>query len=76
MLRELGSGQVGYKKYELVNVMVRKIIGAHLAGHMSKAFMQVKANKHTQKRQDFTSARAELLGPFQVDNPWRRALSE
>jgi hypothetical protein len=37
MLRELGSGKVGYNKYELVNVMVRKMDGAYLAGHISKA---------------------------------------
>ena len=44
VLRELGSGKVGYNKYELVNVMVmvRKMDGAYLAGHISKA-----ENKHT-----------------------------
>jgi hypothetical protein len=28
-LRELGSGQVGYNKYELVNAMARKMDGAY-----------------------------------------------
>jgi hypothetical protein len=37
VLRELGSGKVGYNKYELVNVMVRKMDGAYLAGYISKA---------------------------------------
>jgi hypothetical protein len=37
MLRELGSGQVGYNKYELVSVMARNMGWAYLAGHISKA---------------------------------------
>jgi hypothetical protein len=37
VLRELGSGKVGYNKYELVNVMVRKVDEAYLAGYISKA---------------------------------------
>jgi hypothetical protein len=37
LLRELGSGKVGYNKYELVNVMVRKADEAYLAGYISKA---------------------------------------
>jgi hypothetical protein len=36
-LRELGSGKVGYNKYELVNVVVRKADEAYLAGYISKA---------------------------------------
>jgi hypothetical protein len=37
MLRELGSGQVEYNMHGLVDVMVRKMDGAYLAGHISKA---------------------------------------
>ena len=38
MLRELGSGKVGYNKYELVNVMMaRKMDGACFARQISKA---------------------------------------
>jgi hypothetical protein len=38
VLRELGSGKVGYNKYELVNVMrVRKMDGAYFARQISKA---------------------------------------
>jgi hypothetical protein len=37
LLRELGSGKVGYNKYELVNVMVRKMDETYLAGYISKA---------------------------------------
>ena len=38
LLRELGSGKVGYNKYELVNVMmVRKMDGAYFARQISKA---------------------------------------
>jgi hypothetical protein len=37
VLRELGSGKVGYNEHELVNVMVRKMDGAYLAGYASKA---------------------------------------
>ena len=37
LLRELGSGKVGYNKYELVNVMARKMDEAYLAGYISKA---------------------------------------
>jgi hypothetical protein len=42
MLRELSPRLVGYNKYELVNVMVRKVDGAYLAGHIPKA-----ENTHT-----------------------------
>ena len=38
VLRELGSGKVGYNKHELVNVMmVRKMDGAYFARQISKA---------------------------------------
>ena len=38
LLRELGSGKVGYNKYELANVMmVRKMDGAYFARQISKA---------------------------------------
>jgi hypothetical protein len=37
MLRELGSGKVGYNKYEVVNVVVRRMAEACLAGYVSKA---------------------------------------
>jgi hypothetical protein len=37
LLRELGSGKVEYNKYELVNVMVRRMDEAYLAGYISKA---------------------------------------
>jgi hypothetical protein len=32
VFRELGSGQVGYNKHELANVMARKMDKAYLAG--------------------------------------------
>ena len=34
LLRELGSGKVGYNKYELFDVMVRKTDGTYLAGYI------------------------------------------
>jgi hypothetical protein len=37
VLRELGSGKVGYNKHELVDVMARKMDEAYLAGYTSKA---------------------------------------
>ena len=42
LLRELGSGKVGYNKYELFNVMVRKMDGAYFARQISKKAKNVR----------------------------------